>query len=488
MKILQTIILLLISISSFAQSNYDERKITSTTKKAVKKIAKVNELMSAAVYSSGMKPGQWDNFEALKKTATESELIELTNHPNGVVRCYSFWALSYRKNVDLFKIVKKHLNDDEIISTQFGCIGRQEKVGDFFIQVLTPQYVDLDSKKLNKEQFRELDSLLVYTNNNLDAKYGAIQRIESSESNYKKIRELYLEKKDQAALVKLAKYKKATDIELILNNREKVASEEGGYFHTYKAISNFPHLKFFPFLKSQLQKTLDNKYYSNEWAQLYRAIASYKNEDAKNQLLIPFTQVEHKSIRKYHLNMIFSALNEFQCEIYDDLLWKLWEEENKISPKTFVYLSELNASKAFELTKKSMQKPNRLSIANFNFENFEETKSLQEQMLDLIITKDRDFGFQLIRENILQSNVHNFPLYAMKAAEIKDKSFVKPLIEILETEWNAHIYLAATRALISYKDQEINKQILSARTKNENLRKDWGGEAFDKLLAKNGIE
>jgi hypothetical protein len=135
-----------------------------------------------------------------------------------------------------------------------------------------------------------------------------------------------------------------------------------------------------------------------------------------------------------------------------------------------------------------MQNPNELDIANFSFDNFEETKSLNEQMLDLIINKDRDFGFQLIRENIKKSNVHNFPLYATKASEIKDKSFVKPLIEILETEWNAHIYLSATKALISYDNQDINKQILNARTKNENLRKDWGGKAFDKLLAENGIE
>ncbi|WP_338378937.1 hypothetical protein [uncultured Flavobacterium sp.] len=488
MKILQTIIILFITISSFAQSNYDDSKISNKTKKAVKKIERVNELMSSAVYSSGMRPKQWDNFETLKETATESELIELTNHPNGVVRSYSFWALSYNKNVDLFKIVKNHLNDDELISTQFGCIGGQEKVGDFYIQVLTPQYVDLDSKKLNEQQFRELDSLLVYSNNNLNAKYGAIQRIESSESNYGKIKELYLEKNDQSALVKLAKYNKVEDIELILNNREKDNSEEGGYFHTYKAISNFPNSKFFPFLKSQLQKTLDNTHYSNEWTQLYRAIASYKNEDAKKQLLIPFTQVEHKNIRKYHLNMIFSALNEFQSNSYDELLWKLWEEENKISPKVFEYLSSLNSNKAFELTKKSMQNPNELDIANFSFDNFEETKSLNEQMLDLIINKDRDFGLQLIRENIKNSNVHNFPLYATKASEIKDKSFVKPLIEILETEWNAHIYLSATKALISYNNQDINKQILNARTKNENLRRDWGGKAFDKLLAENGIE
>ncbi|MGV6831424.1 MAG: hypothetical protein ACWA5P_07680 [bacterium] len=488
MKIFQSLLILLITVSSCAQNSYDDSQVSNKTKRIVAKIEKVNELMGSAVYYSGTKPKQWDNFENLKKFASESELIDLTNHPNGVVRCYSFWALSYSKNVDLFEIVKNHLNDDELIYTQFGCIGGQEKVGDFFIQLLTPQYVDLDSNKLNKEQSRELDSLLVYSDNNLRSKHGAIERIASSDTNYEQIRELYLKDNDQSALVKLAKYNRIDEIDLILKNREKENSEENGYFHTYKAISNFPNSKFFPFLKSQLQKTLDNTHYSNEWTQLYRAIASYKSEDAKKQLLIPFTQVKHNNIRQYHLNMIFSALNEFQYDIYDELLWKFWEEENKISPKVYEHLSSLNPSKALELTKKSMQNPNELDIAYFSLDNYEETKDLNEQMLDLILKKDKEFGFQLIRENLKKSNVHNFPLYAAKASELKDISFVKPLIEVLETEWNAHIFLSATKALIAYNNQEINKQILKARTKNKNLREDWGGKAFDELLNENGIE
>lgn len=488
MKQIALILTFFLSFNLFGQSKFDQNKISSKTNKIVQKIAKVNELMGSAVSIGGTRPKQYDNFVELEKKASKEELIELTNHPNGVVRSYSFWALSHKKNIDLFPIIKNHLIDDELVSTMFGCIVSKEKVGDFFISVATPEYIDLDSKKMDSKEMKELDSLLIFQPNNLSARFDAINRAEPTESLYPKIRELVINEKNQSALVTLAKYQKEQDIDIIKNFRDETDKDEGGYFFTYKAISYFPNPKFFPFLKSQLQKTLDNTHFSNEWTQLYRAIASYKNEEAKNQLLIPFTQVEHKHIRKYHLNMIFSALNEFQCKNYEEILWKLWEEENKISPKVFEYLSNLNSSRAFELTKKSMQNPNDLDIANFSFDNLEETKSLNEQMLDLIINKDRDFGLQLIRENIKKSNVHSFPLYATKASEIKDKSFVKPLIEILETEWNAHIYLSATKALIAYNNQEINKQILNARTKNENLRKDWGGKAFDKLLAENGIE
>ena len=79
---------------------FDNNKISKPTKKIVKTIEKVNELMGSAVYYSGIRPEQWDNFVKLKKIATTQELIELTNHKNGVVRCYSFWALSHKKEID----------------------------------------------------------------------------------------------------------------------------------------------------------------------------------------------------------------------------------------------------------------------------------------------------------------------------------------------------------------------------------------------------
>src|SRR5690606_8132332 len=129
MKILLTSFLILTTLFSVGQSAYESKSISSKTKMIVWKIKRVNKLMSAAVYYSGNRPKQWDNFEKLKKIASNEELIALTNHPNGVVRCYSFWALSHRKNVDLFSIVKNHLRDYEIIKTQFGCIQSKQMVG-----------------------------------------------------------------------------------------------------------------------------------------------------------------------------------------------------------------------------------------------------------------------------------------------------------------------------------------------------------------------
>lgn len=132
--------------------------------------------MGSTVGNDGIRPKQFDNFTELQKVATNGELQELTNHPNGVVRCYSFWALTYDTSVNLLPIIIKHIPDDENVNTMFGCIVSVEKVGDFFISLVTPQFVDLDSKKLTPNEFIYLDSVLIYNPNKLYAKENAISR------------------------------------------------------------------------------------------------------------------------------------------------------------------------------------------------------------------------------------------------------------------------------------------------------------------------
>ncbi|WP_203256197.1 hypothetical protein [Hyunsoonleella ulvae] len=488
MRHLFVLLIIMLPILVSCQEQNTNLKISKQTKKIVKKIENVNELMGSAVYYGGIRPKQYDNFSQLRKTANKDELIILTDHKNAVVRCYAFWALSNDKTVNLLPIILDHLNDDELVSTQFGCIGGQEKVGDFFISMARRPPVDNDSAGLTEKEFRLLDSILIYKKNNLSSRSRAIERIDATNSHYQKIRNLVIEDKDQSALVKLAKYNKEEDIELILNNKIDYDSEESGFFYTYKAISNFPHPSFLPLLKTNLGKTLDNSHYSNEWAQLYRAIASYKSKEACKLLEIPFAQVEHQSIRKYHLNYVFAALNEFKSEFYNDLLWRLWKDEKRISPDVYSYLNNIDSERAFALTKETLKNPNNISILDYGYDEFESSKSLTETMLDLILEKDKDFGYQLIHDNIKKSNVHNFPLYANKAGSLRRQLFVQPLLDILHKEWNAHIYLAATKALINYGRKDINQKIIEAKSINPKLTQDWGGEAFNKLLKDYKIE
>lgn len=131
MKIWILFALLLIRFLVVAQNTFDEKKISNATKRIVNKIVKGGAVMSEAIGYEGTRPKQYDNFEALQKNATIQELIVLTDHQSPTVKCYAFWALSHRQNIDLFPIVLGHIKDTAEVSTLFGCIGSAEQVGDF---------------------------------------------------------------------------------------------------------------------------------------------------------------------------------------------------------------------------------------------------------------------------------------------------------------------------------------------------------------------
>ena len=297
MRHLVTIIALTLTQNCFGQLHFDRTKISRQTEQVVSKIEKVNELMGSAVYYAGIRPAQYDNFTEMQKRATQEELVELTNHPSGVVRCYAFWALTYKSSANLLPIVITHISDTESVNTQFGCIGSREKVGDFFINLVTPQYVDLKSKKLTPAEYDYLDSILVYTPNKLYAKENAISRTKLNEKFYERVRELVLKENNQSALVTLAKFKREQDIPLILNNKLK-GERYDQLFFTYKAISEFPDNAFLPLLKKSLYEAIEKASWSTEWRELYKAIASFKNDTALQLLKVPFTQTtrRHKTI------------------------------------------------------------------------------------------------------------------------------------------------------------------------------------------------
>lgn len=489
MRQLITISILVLTLNCFGQYKFDKTKISWQTEQIVARIEKVNALMSSAVGAAGVRPAQYDNFTALQRKASQAELEELTNHPNGVVRSYAFWALSYDTSANLFPIVINHIRDTTAIRTQFGCIVSRDKVGDFFINVVTPDYVDLNSKKLTPIQYAYLDSLLIYTPNALDAKENAISRATPSESFYIRIRELVLKEKNQSALIMLAKFRREQDIPLILNNRLKEDRYDQLFF-TYRAISEFPHAAFLPLLKKSLYEAVTKGAWSTEWREMYKAIASFKDDTALQLLKAPFTQTKYPNIKQYHIGFVFEAVQDFYTPIYDELLWEMWEHEKKINPQVFNLLYTKCPEKGFELIKQTLQNADDFYYLNTGSysESEEAPVNLLDIMLDTVLARDKPFAIALINKNIREINVHQFPTFADKALQLKDTSFVTSLFDRLEKEDNAYIYLKATEVLIAFHDKDINRRIIEVPKRNANLRKDWGGQEFIKLLKENSIK
>jgi hypothetical protein len=125
----------------------------------VKEIANDNILMSAAVGIAGIKPVQYERFEFLYKTATEDELLELMDYPNGVVRGYTVWALAKIKSDRLEEVIKNHISDTTTITSQSGCMLFSYPVIDFMIEVVTPGKIDIDCMKFNSDKLERLKEL-----------------------------------------------------------------------------------------------------------------------------------------------------------------------------------------------------------------------------------------------------------------------------------------------------------------------------------------
>ncbi|MBX7155728.1 MAG: hypothetical protein U0Y96_16360 [Candidatus Kapaibacterium sp.] len=168
------------------------------------------------------------------------------------------------------------------------------------------------------------------------AKDSAINRASLNETLYNRVKELVIKETNQSALVALAKFRRKEDIQLILGN-EKILRTYHYNFFTYKAISQFPDTVFLPLLNKSLHQAIREKFWYDEWRELYKAIASYKNDIALKLLRVPLTQTKHRNMREYHVNFIFNAIEEFYTPIYDELLWSMWNKEKKNKSECFLY-------------------------------------------------------------------------------------------------------------------------------------------------------
>ena len=122
-------------------------------------IANENIILDVAVGPAGIKPGQYERFEFLYTTATEGELIELMDYPNGVVKGYTFWALAKIRSDSLESIIESHITDNDTLLFQTGCRMFSYPVIEFMIEVVTPGRVENNCQKLSKdilERLREL--------------------------------------------------------------------------------------------------------------------------------------------------------------------------------------------------------------------------------------------------------------------------------------------------------------------------------------------
>lgn len=458
------------------QNSYNKSAISKKVQNIAKEIAKENVLMSSAIGGAGTRPEQYDRFEDLSKTATLPELKELTNHPNGVVRCYAFYAICDKgeSGESILRILENHINDGETIETFSGCIMSIDMISDVMAGHVIYGYGD--DSPLNSSQLQELDSLLVYKGNE-DSYFRslAIEKIPATPANYTKVKQLATKEESRNTLIKLSEYKRKEDLDYLYGLYHKLKKkDELGTF--YIIAANYADPIFFPILKSDLEQTMSDDHFSNQWADLYTAIAAYKNKEALDLLYMPFTKIVHNHIKKYHLNFVQRAVDANRDKMYDAVLWKLWEEYNLINQTDYEYLKQADPEKAY-----------KAALSNFTLTHDNDVApELEMIFLDDIMKRDSALANTIITKQIKETDVHRFKLYA--AIVQKDPQYTEALFERLQQEDNPHVYIPLIETLASYDNQKVNKRILEALKANPHLTEGWGGRELDEFLKKNKIK
>ena len=317
MKIITYILFSILTFEAIAQKiEFKEDLINPKTLKIVKGISKVNEIHSAGIGFAGERSDQYDRFEELGKTATKDELRILTAHPSSAVRGYAFWLLTIKKNKETFEILKSTLEDTATVTTFFGCIIDEELLVDFYIDLLTPEYIDNKSIKLTLTQKQELDSLLLYSNINSYWKSRIISELEPLPKYYERIKEIINEEGTPAAYVALAKYKKEQDLELL---RPLIFDRKLDYYGM-QAIREFPSQTLLNDLKAVHDKEIKKPggFDYPMIATMYEAIAQFDGETAR-ELFQKTINEGHPTALKYHLPDIVIAIGKYPNPAYNDI-------------------------------------------------------------------------------------------------------------------------------------------------------------------------
>lgn len=487
--------LFLLSLSLMAQDSFDISKIKRKTIKIVNKIEAINEVMGGAVGYSGTTPEQHYNFEKLQKVSSIQELIQLTNHPNAAVRCYSYWGLCLDeklKNSDtIFQILKRHLNDKEEIQTQFGCLGGNEFVSDFFLRLVLPRGYSTDfyMYELNNTQIKEVDNLLLWREQESFGQNSAILSLEETEENYPVVKKLVIERNKVIALPKLAAYNKAEDVEEILKFYNTHQDDDDIDRQFYFSVQYFPHQNFFSILKEKQEIELNNVKSIDLTLELYGAIASYKNQEALKLLKLPLQKFNDKIVKEEYSRILAQVAFDFSDSIYDELLWEMWEKYEDINRDSFYYLFQKNEFRAYKNAKKRFGIDtdfigSKLKSEESEFFGFE---TLEEIMLNLVLKNESELEPIIINKKILESNVHCFKIYSKYVRQNPQGSYAKSLLTRLKTEWNAHVYIDIVKTLMVYHSDEINSEILLIIKSNKALSENWGGEELKKILKKHSL-
>jgi len=202
---------------------------------------------------------QWKRSQQLKAIASENDLINLCEHPNGAVRGYAFTLLVESRSSKIFEVLSHHLHDTLEFDISEGCMIDPIAVMDFFLQnVRYMKYDTTSGFRLSAEQRDFVDSVLLFSDEIKLKRAGFGMRLfsgrelmghlQSKQHYHARLKEL-TEAGVYEALPPLAKYKDRNDVPLIKSILEKNELESDR--EVLRAVNIFFHPSYYAILKEQ---------------------------------------------------------------------------------------------------------------------------------------------------------------------------------------------------------------------------------------------
>jgi hypothetical protein len=272
-------------------------------------------------------------FDAFSKKYSEKELIELTDHPSPIIRCYSFKALVNQSSPQIFNLLVRHLRDTTYFLRFVACLSDDGYVTDHYLEQVG--YAGLrqhtSNFQLTEEESKIVDSIVLFGDeikkrSHLGSiKYYtrryALKRLNPEPRFHDRIREIAIAGVNEA-LPLLAKYKDPADTAIFINllrNDEFSNAGRNRTIYVREAIRYFPHPSFYPVLKDLLMAEVGTNAISDEYESLplYKALVQYPTRETRELLekALKMSKDEYHTRSRY----IYLALKEKPSKIFDGL-------------------------------------------------------------------------------------------------------------------------------------------------------------------------
>lgn len=446
---------------------------SNVTKGIIKEISKEDQIHDSYVGLGGVMTDHYLNFVKLRDHATMDDLVNLTKSKNKVVACYAAWALCDKKYNNIESIFEYFLNKNQSVKVSRGCIIGKDKISsEVYHRIFNAKYLSPDWRRDSiyyTSKLSLLDSIILYNKNStrllihraLDAKQPKLE-------NYSQIKKLAFRKKNEDALIALAKFNNENDIPKIKKTKT----------NSFLAIAEFPHSDFWDFLLTFEEDLFTDKFNSVRYL---IAIASFENQSSLQFL-------KRYAINDEHVSKIHEAITYKRDPFYFDFLIELWERNRIIDLTTLSQIQSQKSNKVLEIVENGLLNFSKELKFRDTVNDYSSRNLILPIMLNILKENKSNELVEIVNKNLMNSEFYELESICNFIVENEMNVSISTVLNKMETEPKAFEMFELTKVILSFEDSEINQRLKLILIKHRSW--DWGNwsNAFRKLLSANNIE